>query len=74
MAADRAIHGAILAGAHPEAVAGALGESVKSTFERWREWAICQRDFVSNDKPGVSAQGYEVVAQRFTAVGVNAEA
>ena len=34
-----AIHGAILAGARPEAVAGALGESLQVAFERWHEWA-----------------------------------
>jgi hypothetical protein len=38
-----AIHGAILAGARPEAVAAALGNSVEVAFERWQEWAVRQR-------------------------------
>jgi hypothetical protein len=32
-----AIHGAMLAGANPEAVAGALGSSLDVAFERWHE-------------------------------------
>lgn len=32
-----AIHGAMLAGAGPEAVAGALGNSLEVAFERWHE-------------------------------------
>jgi len=68
-----AIHGAILAGARPEAVAGALGESVEVAFERWREWALVQRDFIVGGKPGVTAEAYEEVACRFaTSVRVNA--
>ena len=60
-----AIHGAILAGARPEAVAGALGDSVEAAFERWHEWAVRQRDFVIGGKPGITAEEYEAVARRF---------
>ena len=60
-----AIHGAILAGAHPEAVAGALGESVDVTFDRWHEWALRQRDFIIGGRPGLTAEEYETVASQF---------
>src|SRR6185437_16869497 len=33
-----AIHGAIVSGARPESVAGALGDTVEATFDRWHEW------------------------------------
>jgi len=33
-----AIHGAMLAGAQPEAVAGVLGSSVEEAYRRWHEW------------------------------------
>lgn len=62
-----AIHGAILAGARHEAVAGALGATVEVTFTRWSEWAIRQRDFISSGKPGITAEEYEIVIRRFTA-------
>ena len=65
-----AIHGAMLAGAKPEAVAAALGNSVQAAFERWHEWASRQRDFIVNGKPGVTEDDYEAVAQRFAASGV----
>ena len=64
-----AIHGAILAGARPEAVAGALGETVEVTFTRWSEWAIRQRDFIIVSKPGITAEEYEMVMRRFMALG-----
>ena len=54
-----AIHGAILAGARPEAVAGALGDTVEVAFARWREWALNQRDFIVGGKPGITAEEYE---------------
>jgi hypothetical protein len=59
-----AIHSAILAGARPEAVAGALGDTVEATFDRWHEWAIQQRDFITDGRPGVTAAEYDVVANR----------
>ncbi len=65
-----AIHGAILAGASPEAVAGALGESVEAAFTRWREWAVEQRYFVIGGKTGITAQEYETVACRFGAPAI----
>lgn len=64
-----AIHGAILAGARPEAVAGALGDSIEVVFERWREWALVQRDIIIGSKPGITAEEYDTVARRFGAIG-----
>jgi hypothetical protein len=64
-----AIHGAMLAGAKPEAVAGALGSSLDAAFERWHEWASRQRDFIIAGKPGITEEEHEVVAQRFALVG-----
>jgi hypothetical protein len=64
-----AIHGAILAGARPEAVAGALGDDVEVAFERWRDWAVVQRDNIIGDRPGITAEEYEAVFQRFTNAG-----
>ena len=66
-----AIHSAMLAGARPEAVAGALGETVEAVFTRWCEWAIRQRDFIFNGKPGVTAEEYDEVERRFVAVSVH---
>ena len=65
-----AIHGAMLAGAKSEAVAGALGDSLQVAFECWHEWASRQRDFIVNGKPGVTQDDYEAVARRFAASGV----
>lgn len=62
-----AIHGAMRAGAKPEAVAGALGSSLRVTYERWHEWAEQQRDFILNGKPGLTEDEYEVVERRFGA-------
>jgi hypothetical protein len=65
-----AIHSAMLAGACPEAVAGALGNSLQVAFDRWHEWAVAQRDFISGGKPGITAEEYDTVARRFAALGV----
>jgi hypothetical protein len=65
-----AIHGAMLAGAKPEAVAGALGSSLQMTFERWHEWALRLREFIVSDKLGITEEEYETVARRFAAVGI----
>jgi len=65
-----AIHGAILAGAPPEAVAGALGDTVEVAFERWNEWALVQRDFIVGGKVGITSEEYDMVARRFTALGI----
>jgi len=65
-----AIHGAMLAGAKPEAVAGALGNSLQVAFDRWHEWASRQRDFIVNGKPGITEDEYQAVARRFAAVGI----
>jgi hypothetical protein len=67
-----AIHSAILAGARPEAVAGALGDTVQATFERWAGWAVQQRDFIAGGKPGITAEEYETVASRFSVRGIRA--
>jgi hypothetical protein len=65
-----AIHSAMLAGARPEVVAAALGNSLQVAFDRWHEWASRQREFISNGKPGVSQDEYETVARRFACAGV----
>jgi hypothetical protein len=65
-----AIHGAILAGARPEAVAGALGEGVEVAFDRWREWALRQRDFTVAGKPGITAEEFAAVARGFAESGI----
>jgi hypothetical protein len=65
-----AIHSAVLAGARMEAIAGALGNSLQVAFDRWREWASRQRDFIIDGRPGVTEDEYEAVAQRFAAVGI----
>jgi hypothetical protein len=65
-----AIHGAMRAGAKPEAVAGALGDSLDEAYRRWRERASVQRDFICNGKPGITEGEYEAVAHRFGAQGI----
>ena len=65
-----AIHSAMFAGARPEAVAGALGNSLQVAFDRWHEWAISQRDLIVGGKPGITAEEYDAVARRFAAPGV----
>jgi hypothetical protein len=65
-----AIHSAMLAGAKPEAVAGALGNSLQVAFERWHEWAVRQRDLIIGSKPGITSEEYDIVARRFAAVGI----
>jgi hypothetical protein len=69
-----AIHGAMLAGAKPEAVAGALGNSLQVAFDRWHEWTVKQRDFIIGGKPGITEDENETVARRFAALGINAAA
>jgi hypothetical protein len=64
-----AIHSAMLAGARPEAVAGALGDSVDVAYQRWNEWAIRQRDFIVGGKLGITQDEYNAVAEHFAAVG-----
>ena len=65
-----AIHSAMLAGARPEAVAAALGNSLQVAFDRWHEWALRQRDFIVGGQPGMTAEEYETVARRFAVLGV----
>lgn len=65
-----AIHGAMRAGAKPEAVAGALGNSIDEAYRRWHEWASVQRDFICDSKPGITEGEYEAVACRFSALGI----
>jgi hypothetical protein len=66
-----AIHSAMLAGARPEAVAGALGDSIDVAYQRWHEWAIRQRDLIIGSRPGIPHDEYEAVFQRFAAAGVH---
>lgn len=68
-----AIHSAMLAGTRPEAVAGALGNSLQVAFDRWHEWASRQRDFVVDGQLGIPQDEYEKVAGRFSAMGLTAE-
>jgi hypothetical protein len=65
-----AIHGAMLASARPEAIMGAMGNSMGVAFERWPEWAVAQRDFIVNGEPGVTEEEYETVAGGFAAIGI----
>jgi hypothetical protein len=67
-----AIHGAVLAGARIEAIAGALGNSLEAAFELWYGWASEERDFICNGKPGITDDEYEAVARRFAALGIEA--
>lgn len=57
-----AIHSAMLAGARPEAVAGALGDSLGTTFQRWHRWAIQQRELIFGSRPGITQDEYGAVA------------
>jgi hypothetical protein len=65
-----AIHSAVLAGARMEAIAGALGSSLEAAFDRWHEWALRQRDFIIDGKPGITEDEYEAVAGRFASLGI----
>ena len=65
-----AIHGAMLAGARPEAVAAALGNSLDVAFQRWHEWARGQREFIVDGKLGITQEEYDAVAERFAAIGI----
>lgn len=65
-----AIHGAMRAGARPEAVARALGVSLEVVFQRWHNWAIEQRDLIIGSKPGVTRDEYEDIARQFTVLGI----
>ena len=68
-----AIHSAMIAGAQPDAVARACGLDVNETFERWNDWAIVQRDFVINGKPGITTDDYESIRDVFLRRGTLAE-
>jgi hypothetical protein len=61
-----AIHGAMRAGARPEAVAAALGDTVEVAYERWQEWAVNQREHIENGKPGLTDAEYKAVRESFT--------
>lgn len=65
-----AIHSAMLASVRPEAVSGALGNSLDVAFRRWHEWAVQQRDLIVGSRPGITQDDYEAVARRFAAVGI----
>jgi hypothetical protein len=65
-----AIHSAMLAGARPEAVAGALGNSLQVAFDRWHEWTLRQRDFIVGGQPGITTEEYDTVSSQFESVGI----
>jgi hypothetical protein len=65
-----AIHSAMLAGARPEAIMGALGNSLQVAYERWHEWAVGQRDFITGGSPGITAAEFDTAARRFAALGI----
>ena len=65
-----AIHGAVMASARMDAIAGALGESLQVAFDLWHEWASRQRSFIISGKPGVTEHEYEAVARRFATAGI----
>jgi hypothetical protein len=66
-----AIHGAMRAGARPEAVVAALGGDLDGAYERWRDWATRQRDLLyEGGKLGISPEEYDSVEQRFVGAGV----
>jgi len=65
-----AIHSAVLAGARMEAIAGALGDSLRVAFELWHEWAARQRDFIIGGEPSITEEEYRAAARRFTAAGI----
>jgi hypothetical protein len=69
-----AIHSAVLAGARIEAIAGALGDSLQVAFDRWLEWALHQRNFLTDGKLGIAEEEYEAVARRFAAAGIEQSA
>ena len=60
----------MLAGARPEAVAGALGSSVEEAYQRWRERALRQCNFIIGSKLGITEEAYEEVARRFASAGI----
>ena len=65
-----AIHSAVLAGARMEAIAAAIGNSLQVAFDRWHEWALHQRQFLTDGKLGITEEEYEAIAGRFAAVGI----
>jgi hypothetical protein len=46
----------MLAGARPEAVTGAPGNSLQVAFEPWRELAVVQRDLIIGNKPEITTE------------------
>jgi len=43
-------------------------------FDRWHEWALGQRDFIIDGKPGIAQDEYEAVARRFASLGIMSSA
>jgi hypothetical protein len=64
-----AIHSAMLAGARPDAVAAALGDSVDAAYQHWHQWATRQRNVIVGARPGVTEDEFNVVAERFADIG-----
>lgn len=65
-----AIHGAMLAGAKPEALAAALGSRLDVAYTRWHEWALYLREHVTDGKLGITEEEYDTVARQFAAAGI----
>lgn len=60
------IHGALMAGARPEEVAAAFGDSLAETYRHWHGWASGQRTL---SKPAVLEQDFAVIVRVFAALG-----
>jgi len=60
----------MLACAYPEAIMGALGNSLQAAYERWHKWAARQRGFITRGRPGITAEEFDAVAHRFAAHSV----
>ena len=44
--------------------------SCRPAFDRWHEWALRQRDFITGGGPGITEQEYDIVAKRFAEIGL----
>jgi hypothetical protein len=49
---------------------GAIGSSLQVAYERWHEWAVRQRDFITSGSSGITAEEFDTVARRFAALGI----
>jgi hypothetical protein len=44
--------------------------SLQVVYERWPEWAVRQRDFITNGRPGVTAEEFDAVAGQFAVLSI----